>query len=151
MNAINSKPADFFANAVSHLCLGSFMLEEESGQILEVCRGVINLALNPNHPNPTIFPILSTMCLQRLSVFLHPLFGGVLDLSHPLFDSLTHLERNDKGLTQILAYIPTLHVLTHLALDSTVLQDSVETLLVECPRLMVFKENVYAGLIDCAQ
>ncbi|KAJ7896121.1 hypothetical protein B0H13DRAFT_2034438 [Mycena leptocephala] len=138
MSAIKSKPADFFANAVRHLCLDSFMLEPESRQILEVCCSVTNLALNIDHANPVLLPILTHMCLQRLSGFLHRLFGGVLDLAHPLFASLTHLDlfdTNDEGLTQILAHIPTLPVLTHLALDSAVLQDPVETLLVECTRL----------------
>jgi hypothetical protein len=138
MNAIKSKPADFFANAVRHLCLESFMLEQESRQILEVCCGAINLALTATHTMPTILPILSAMCLQRLSVFLHRLFGRTPDLLHPLFASLTHLDlldNNDEGLTQILAHIPKLPVLSHLTLDSAVPQDSVETLLVECPRL----------------
>ncbi|KAJ7896130.1 hypothetical protein B0H13DRAFT_2034456 [Mycena leptocephala] len=140
MNAIKSKPADFFANAVRHLCLDSFILEQESRQILEVCCGVINLALNHNHTKPNLLPILSTMCLQRLSVFLHRLFGRTPDLLHPLFASLTHLDLldngdDDEGLTYILAHIPKLPVLSHLALDPAVSQGSVETLLVECPRL----------------
>jgi hypothetical protein len=73
------------------------------------------------------------MCLQRLAVFLQ-----TPDLLHPPFASLTHLDlldNNDESLTQILAHIPKLPVLSHLALDPAVSQASVETVLVECPRL----------------
>lgn len=136
LNAIKSKPADFFAKVVRHLSL-EIALEEEAREILEVCSGVINLALNPKSASSTLLPILANMPLQWLATSLHDLFDGVIIPEHPLFASLTHLDVFDihEKLPPILVYIPTFPVLSRLALDSAVSRDTVKTLLVECPRL----------------
>ncbi|KAJ7928307.1 hypothetical protein B0H13DRAFT_2265166 [Mycena leptocephala] len=133
-DAMNSKPADFFANAVRHLCLPR--LEVKTRRILEVCTGVVDLA--PNHLDPYVLPIIATMRLQRLSIDLHELFGGPVDLHHPLFAAITHLDLldfPDEDHLQTLVQISILPALTHLALDYRVPRVLVETLLIECPRL----------------
>ncbi|KAJ7865394.1 hypothetical protein B0H13DRAFT_2562180 [Mycena leptocephala] len=133
-NAIRSKPADFLLNTVRHLYLNR--ANDVSRRILEVCTGVVNLALDGR--DPSLLPILANMRLRRLSTFIHGLYDGPVDLKHPLFTSITHLDLFDTqsvGLDEILVQISTLPALTHLALDYEASRDVVETLLVECPNL----------------
>ncbi|KAJ7919944.1 hypothetical protein B0H13DRAFT_1605826, partial [Mycena leptocephala] len=118
LNAIKSKPLDFFPKAVRHLALDD-QLEHDGRKILEVCRGVVDLML-PYYPaTPTVRLILAEMPLQRLSVYLRP-FARYVDANQPLFASITHLDIFDyipEHLTQILPHIPTFPALTHLSLD----------------------------------
>ncbi|KAJ7795396.1 hypothetical protein B0H13DRAFT_2170704 [Mycena leptocephala] len=121
VNAMNSKPADFFANAVRHLCLPR--LEVKTRRILEVCPGVVDLALN--HLDPYIFMTYSV---------------ATVDLHHPLFAAITHLDLldfPDENHLQTLVQISILPALTHLALDCRVPRSLVETLQIERPRLAV--------------
>jgi hypothetical protein len=153
--AIKSKPPDFFHKAVRHLCLHSIVKEQEARQVLDVCTGLVGLVLNQSYP--TFLPILANMRLQRLSTSIHPLFRGAphIDLKHPLFASLTHLDLLDshqEHLTQILPQIPTLHKLTHLALNYGVSRDLVESLLVDCPRLeLLLSLYISEGRYELAQ
>ncbi|KAJ6629980.1 hypothetical protein B0H10DRAFT_2428046 [Mycena sp. CBHHK59/15] len=137
LDAIKSKPADFFHKAVRHLCLDSYVTEDVGLPILEVCTGVVDLALNQQLASPTLLPVLAKMSLRRLSTSLHSLFDGEIDILHPLFTFLTHLDLLDctnHDVTETLAQIPSFAALTHLALD-WVRMDMAETLLENCPRL----------------
>ncbi|KAJ6529792.1 hypothetical protein B0H19DRAFT_1384894 [Mycena capillaripes] len=138
MSLLQSKPAVFLQTAVRHLCLDSSSDAGQAKLILELCTGVVDLALEFGHADPILLPILATMFLQRLSTYLHRLFGDNINLGHPLFAVLTHLDLLDKDeehLSQILPQIPALLALTHLALDCDVPRDTVQNLLTRCPRL----------------
>ncbi|KAJ6529829.1 hypothetical protein B0H19DRAFT_1274215 [Mycena capillaripes] len=138
MSLLKSKPAAFLQNAVRHLCFDSYGDAGQAKGILELCTGVVDLALEMAPANPILLPILATMSLRRLSTFLHDLFGDDINLGHPTFAFLTHLDLlddDDNHLALILPHIPSLPALTHLALDYKVPRNTVQTLLEKCPRL----------------
>ncbi|KAJ7685811.1 hypothetical protein DFH06DRAFT_1159414, partial [Mycena polygramma] len=139
LKAIESKPAHFLHTSVRHLCLDR-ILETDATRILGVCTGVVDLALNSHLAGPDKLPLLAKMRPQKLSTYLYQLFGGAIDLAHPAFASVTHLDVIDiNGLAhaQILAQIPTLPALTHLAFNSEVAEDAAHALLDTCHSLQL--------------
>ncbi|KAJ7620813.1 hypothetical protein DFH06DRAFT_1233210 [Mycena polygramma] len=139
--AMALKPAVFFHKCVRHLCLEDLRLAD-AVRILEVCTGVVDLALNRRVAHPDMLPILAEMSLRRLSADLDALFGagslfsGPIDLAHPSFTYVTHFDVLDfRDTDLILAQVPALPALTHLALDSVVQPHSVQALLEKCPCL----------------
>jgi hypothetical protein len=65
------------------------------------------------------------MRLEQLSVNLKALFEYLpIDLNHPLFRSVTHLNMfRIEGIAEVLVELQTLPALTHLALDSDLSRD----------------------------
>ncbi|KAJ7602103.1 hypothetical protein DFH06DRAFT_1259673, partial [Mycena polygramma] len=117
LKAIESKPAHFLHTSVRHL-----QMQRESWA---VCTGVVDLALN-SHWRVPISSRSSPKCVpQKLSTYLYQLFGGAIDLAHPAFASVTHLD------------IPTLPALTHLAFNSEVAEDAAHALLDTCHSLQL--------------
>ncbi|KAJ7229904.1 hypothetical protein GGX14DRAFT_581596 [Mycena pura] len=144
LKAVRSKPA-FLHGAVRHLSLdaGCRWSEDEATEVLAACTGIVDIILGQWYTAPALIPLLSAMRLQRLSASLEYLFGSfaAVDLTHPLFASLTHLDASDNLRLDveytICAQIPLLPSLTHLCLNGPVAWAQVETLLTECPRLQV--------------
>jgi hypothetical protein len=136
---MTSKPPEFFHNAVHHLIItANVAWPGEHGSLLELCTGVISLACSSSLPDPNLLSVVAQMRIRRLSVALTPLFGGSVDLTHPLFGSITHLDILDdmeEGATEICAQISILPSLTHLSLDFHIPTDILVTVLVNCPRL----------------
>ncbi|KAJ7443156.1 hypothetical protein FB451DRAFT_1437844 [Mycena latifolia] len=144
LRATKSKPASFFHNAVRHLVLviSATWTFQEAVEVLKVCTGLEGFASEGDFLDPTLLPILEKLPLRRLSTDLYRLFDGYesIDLTHPLFTSLTNLEILDPIYdddTRIIAYLPALPALTHLRLSDNVPWKHVETLLADCPRLEV--------------
>ncbi|KAJ7480867.1 hypothetical protein FB451DRAFT_154011 [Mycena latifolia] len=140
--ATKSKPASFFHNAVRHLFLdtSASWTFDEAVQVLKVCTGLAEFASYGDLLDPTLLPILGGLPLRRLSTDLYRLFDGYesIDLMHPAFASLTHLEILDPIYdddTRIISRLPALPALTHLRLSDNVPWKHVETLLAECPHL----------------
>ncbi|KAJ7465972.1 hypothetical protein FB451DRAFT_1178805 [Mycena latifolia] len=123
IDATKSKPPSFFQDAVRHLLLTVDSTSVLLDEVLELCTGVVDLVLFG----------------PRLSVSLEELFGdpSAVDLTHPLFASITHLDIADDvdEATEICENIPALPALTHFCLNNEVSWDLVETLPAECPRL----------------
>ncbi|KAJ7620815.1 hypothetical protein DFH06DRAFT_1105734 [Mycena polygramma] len=138
LRAIESKPADFFQKCVRHPSL-EYVPMGDAVRILGICTGVVDLALNGHVASSELLPILATMSLRRLSAYLDFLFGGAIDLAHPAFTYLTHLDVMDLGDTdpenQILAQLLALPALTHIALDHDVRPHAMQDLLEKCPHL----------------
>jgi hypothetical protein len=88
--------------------------------------------------DPGDLPLLAKMQLQQLSVSLHELFGGSVDLSHSIFGTITHLQIFDvlnEGAMEIYVQLPALPALAHLWANFRLPWDSLMTLLVKYPRL----------------
>ncbi|KAJ7446346.1 hypothetical protein FB451DRAFT_1375938 [Mycena latifolia] len=144
LRATKSKPASFFHNAVRLLILdisATWTLEDVWG-VLRLCTRLEAFSTWGHFTDPTLLRILEELPLRRLSTDLDRLFGGYesIDLTHPLFVSLTHLEIVDaiyEDDTRIIARLPTLPALTHLRLNENVPWKHVQRLLEECPRLEV--------------
>ncbi|KAJ7699011.1 hypothetical protein B0H17DRAFT_317412 [Mycena rosella] len=91
--AIEAKSAHFLS-AVRHVnFVQGVITTSDAKSILESCPGIVNLGLPWDVADPSLLPLLGTMCLQRLSANLLELFGqhSAGDLKHPLFRSVTHI------------------------------------------------------------
>ncbi|KAJ7915212.1 hypothetical protein B0H13DRAFT_2000737 [Mycena leptocephala] len=140
LSAMRSKPPDFFRTAVRHLALTSTRgtTVYERRQLLRLSAGVINFGCARRFVDSSDLPLLAEMQLQQLSVSLHELFGGSVDLSHSIFGTITHLQIFDalnESAMEIYAQLPALPALTHLRANFRLPWDILMTLLVKCPRL----------------
>ncbi|KAJ7206302.1 hypothetical protein GGX14DRAFT_643310 [Mycena pura] len=138
-----------FADAVRHLCFhpSATLSTKNATNILKLCKGVTNFAPVGRFSNPTLLPVLATMHIQRLVVRLGNLFGGfhAIDLAHPLFMTITHLDINDALdsddaiARDVCPALPALPALTHLCLgtmaSSPTLWTTLDMLLADCARL----------------
>ncbi|KAJ7708296.1 hypothetical protein B0H17DRAFT_1191773 [Mycena rosella] len=115
----NVKPIGFFRECVRHLFIGIALSSEEMSEILAACSGVTSLAIIDDEVGPWALPSLATTQPRRLYVHLTNLFGGIpsLDLQHPMFGRLTHLELFDDDIADLpWPAFSALPALTHLAL-----------------------------------
>ncbi|KAJ7840074.1 hypothetical protein B0H14DRAFT_3869555 [Mycena olivaceomarginata] len=95
IDGTKSRPAELLCTYVRHLTLESLhhCSFYEGRSLLQRCRKVIDFSSNLWFTNPSLLPILAEMHLERLSVNLKALFGNLpIDLNHPLFRSVTHLD-----------------------------------------------------------
>ncbi|KAJ7689283.1 hypothetical protein B0H17DRAFT_1202407 [Mycena rosella] len=147
----NSKSADFFHKYVQHLLIGTLRIEEVIS-VLSACSGLCSLMLLTELVvGPSILPSLAAMKLRRLSVYLLKLFGGAqwIDLSHPAFTSLTHLEAFDMSFRLRLEDLSLSTVglpptLTHLALNGIRKSEALEVLST-CPKLEILLRMTYSS------
>ncbi|KAJ7131238.1 hypothetical protein C8R44DRAFT_978192, partial [Mycena epipterygia] len=142
LRATTTKAPDFF-QTVRHLFVevGTPWSPEETIIILKLCTGIVNLSITICYPDPTgILAQLAQMQLQRLAGSLQPLFNGgkTIDMCHPLFSSITHLDIFDTigdGDIDICPQIPAIPALTHLCLHDRIPWATIKKLLAECPKL----------------
>ncbi|KAJ7438915.1 hypothetical protein B0H11DRAFT_2293615 [Mycena galericulata] len=136
-----SKPASFYQNAVRHLYLDQE--SEWSPEVLRVCTRTRSFSATGRSPNPSLLLILLETDLRQLGVSLEHLFGGVryIDLNHPLFTSITHLDIFDditeSYYIQIPQQIASLPTLTHLCLNDHVPADILRAILSDCTNLHI--------------
>jgi hypothetical protein len=140
LTATKTKPPGFFHGAVRQMYLDSSIdwSQEDAEEVLSLCSGVFHLEIVGKFANPRILPSLAQMRLRRLSARLEDLFGesSSVDLTHPLFASITHLDVYDSiGETWILTHIAALPALTHLCLNEKVPWDIIRAVLRDSPRL----------------
>lgn len=133
-----SKPASFFQDAVRHIHID--VHSDWSPDILRVCTRTQNLA--SILVDPTLLPILLQMDLRRLALSLKNLFSGWkhVDMTHPGFARLTHLDVFDDDIEedlQIVPHVAALPALTHLCLNNGIPRDIMRAVLLACPRLQV--------------
>lgn len=147
LSAAKSKPLGFLHTAVRHLFLDSSAMwsQDDATQVLHLCTGVVNFSAIGRFSNPSLLPYLAHIQVQQLALCLDDLFGGsrFIDMAHPLFTSITHLDIFDacnSEETPICAHLPRLPALTHLCLNNEVPWDTITRLLTECPRLQVLVE-----------
>ncbi|KAJ7913585.1 hypothetical protein B0H13DRAFT_2004389 [Mycena leptocephala] len=137
LNARKSKPPEFF-HAVRHVALlpaGDCSVDDVL-QLLRLCTKVTDFGSTQSFTTPALLRILAEMRVQRMALSLNNLFDGSIDLTHPSFGSVTHLDIfDDDDITLICAQIPTLPALTHLSLDRKTPRDIILTVLANCPRL----------------
>ncbi|KAJ7267112.1 hypothetical protein C8J57DRAFT_359806 [Mycena rebaudengoi] len=137
--ALQSKPPDFFHNAVRHVLIDSNVDKsaQEFEGLLEVCTGLVGLVSTYSHPR--LRAILARIQVQRLCIPLEDLFRHLPnDLTHPMFASVTHLYPLDciGMVDSTYLQLPLLPELTHLSLTYK-LWSIVPTVLADLPRLRV--------------
>ncbi|KAJ7861801.1 hypothetical protein B0H14DRAFT_2741331, partial [Mycena olivaceomarginata] len=109
LDSIRTKPAPFLASAVRHVLMYSSpeSLDMETlVKFLESCPGITTLSLIGVITGPRLLPALRNMHIRRLSVDVRQLFRPLtmkcttgndsteleVDLDHPLFGAVTHLD-----------------------------------------------------------
>ncbi|KAJ7830295.1 hypothetical protein B0H14DRAFT_1197785 [Mycena olivaceomarginata] len=142
VDAMKTKPPDFFRKAVRHLSIETLdaggCSAEDAKAFLHLCTRLTDLTIEYGLANPSLIPILKQMRLQRLGLELEELFGHVesIDLTHPLFSSVTHLDifsvRETAQAPHGLSLLP---ALTHLCLSSELPREEALRVLEECARL----------------
>ncbi|KAJ7895251.1 hypothetical protein B0H14DRAFT_2558827 [Mycena olivaceomarginata] len=143
MRATKSKPASFFHDAIRHLVVGPCptWTQINTMAVLKLCTGVTDFAALGELADPSMLPALARMRLQRMAGNLTRLFGGRVDVQHPIFASIAHLDVFDRiaeGETYISTQIPALPALTHLSFHNDVVPwTKMQRVLQECPRLDV--------------
>ncbi|KAJ7159226.1 hypothetical protein C8R43DRAFT_920776 [Mycena crocata] len=150
LRTIQSKPAVFFQNNVRHILLDSSAWSVDEGkEILKVCTGVVNLVLLGLFSEPTMLPILANMHIQRLGSWLRDLFEDVMsiDVHHPLFNSVTHLDIFDVQIDFSLEVLSGLPSLTHLSFSGTFPWGEVRALLEKSAGLQLLL-NVWAYVLS---
>ncbi|KAJ7815531.1 hypothetical protein B0H13DRAFT_2138227 [Mycena leptocephala] len=138
--APQSKPADFYRNAVRHVYLDS--ISPWSPQVLQVCTRTRTFAAAGNSSRPILLAILLEMDLRHLSLSLRALFGGAeyIEMNHPVLSSITHLDIFDditEADSRIWLHLNSLPALTHLCLNDHVPGYILRMVLSLCPRLQV--------------
>ncbi|KAJ7699046.1 hypothetical protein B0H17DRAFT_1049990 [Mycena rosella] len=154
LEAIKAKPASFLASAVRHVNFDGNVSLDVVKSILESCPGIVNLGLGWELGNPTFSPVLGNMRIQRLSANLRELFRrdgeSAVDLEHPMFNSVTHLELLDDLGTKTEVWmkrLSTLSTLTHLSFsppdgDNLPLMQNI---LAATPRIQVLLISFFFG------
>ncbi|KAJ7765961.1 hypothetical protein B0H14DRAFT_2970042 [Mycena olivaceomarginata] len=156
--AIRSKPPQFIHDKVWYLCAAEGFFEDSLADILSVCTGLRSLVIF--HAHPRVLSQLEATRPRRLSAQIPDFFRGPswvspVDLTHPMFASLTHLDVFDvfhSDLDSAWFGLTLLPLLTHLAfleLDDTVIADTLAT----CPKPLVLvsmysEENNYLRFLS---
>ncbi|KAJ7131440.1 hypothetical protein C8R44DRAFT_57621 [Mycena epipterygia] len=93
------KPPSFFHDRVRHLFVQRIVLNvADLGEILSACSGLRSLVLmDSESAEPSLLPRLAATKPRRLCLFLKQIFGAeeLIDLSHSMFTSVTHLDLFD--------------------------------------------------------
>lgn len=138
----STKPPEFFHNVVRHLTLESptSCSLDEAVTLIRLCKGVVNFGCITllSFADSPLLPILAEIRVERLAISLPFLFGGRVDLTHPLFHSITHLDIfPNSGVAPELTLLATLPALTHFSSHFDTPRGTLMVVLEECPRLQL--------------
>ncbi|KAJ7131408.1 hypothetical protein C8R44DRAFT_774792 [Mycena epipterygia] len=146
------KPASFFQDTVRHLFVEHNVLDEDDlREILSTCSGVRSLLVMPfDSSRPALLPSLAAIKPRRLCVVLETIFGTaeLIDLSHPMFTSVTHLDLFGIDLQGPWLTLSLLPALTHLSFLDLYNYNVGTELLSKCEKLEVLirmASNGYAS------
>lgn len=135
--AVTSLPASFAQHAILHLCIDGV---DSPRFMLERCRNIINLSLNP--ARGPYFPFLEVMRLQRLATHIRNLLEDFTwePLTHAVFANITHLTMFDDVSRCTWADwrdLQELPSLTHLCLNGEIAHSMLHGVLRRCRRLQI--------------
>ncbi|KAJ7108157.1 hypothetical protein C8R44DRAFT_744110 [Mycena epipterygia] len=145
-------PDAFLASAVRHVLIYSSTHSLGPGALetfVAACPGIASFSLIGDITRPALLPLLGAMHIRRLSVDVGMLFGnaaddaGSVDLEHPLFASVTHLdlfdgmEMEDGTGPDWLKRLSTLPALTHLGFATPPTPVILQHILEKCIRIRV--------------
>ncbi|KAJ7081435.1 hypothetical protein C8R44DRAFT_823599 [Mycena epipterygia] len=136
----DSKPASFFHDRVHHLFVERLEVDELR-EIISACSGIRSLVLYS--AGPSILASLGVLKPRRLCFYLQEIFitTELIDLSHPMFTSITHLDLFDpmhgSDFQWPLSDFALLPVLTHLSLFMFRSPTMGTELLSKCKKLQV--------------
>jgi hypothetical protein len=146
LTLLSSRPPEF-CHAARHLSLEDGCSLEEGRQLLTFCKNAINFSSSYFFMHPALLSILAEMRVEQLSLTLHEPFGTKpIDLTHALFQAVTHLDTFGlQGVADALVDPPTLPALIHLCLHCEIPRDMITAMLADCPRLRLLLVQWAAG------
>ncbi|KAJ7621696.1 hypothetical protein DFH06DRAFT_1232502, partial [Mycena polygramma] len=119
---------------------------EDAQRLLKLCNRLISFACDfyDTSTGPNLLPMLAALHPQRLLLRPRHLFGkAALDLQHPLFHSVTHLDLIGlTGVGDVLRQVTTLTTLTHLSVSHASPRRRLLAVLGKCPHLMLLLVKV---------
>ncbi|KAJ7263937.1 hypothetical protein C8J57DRAFT_1626513 [Mycena rebaudengoi] len=137
------EPAGFFHDSVRHILFERAYdwANQDINALLQRCTGLVGFATAYTHCTPDIRPMLAQLQVKYLTLELTYLFRDLpVDLRHPLFNSVTHLDlfdaRNEFN-NKIYRQLPLLPALTHLCLKSELPRSLPLRILKGCSNLRV--------------
>ncbi|KAJ7065684.1 hypothetical protein C8F01DRAFT_1366628 [Mycena amicta] len=156
LTATKSKPPEFFAKHVQRIFITSLRGPQMDDTFagLALCTGVTRISGLGALVCSSLLPVIAQMRLQRIALFLTPIFrrdddsedseADSVDLSLPCFQTLTHFDVFDYMRAERVALVYAAKlcalprpVLTHLSLNNMVPWSAVEMLLEGCGFLQV--------------
>lgn len=150
LRTMNALPAEFFALHVKKLCLSVSVSARNAAKILNVCKGVIDLAFwvdylgVQNFRAETVTSLISSLPLRRLSIELQHFLSLFPDPNthHAWDNSITHLDLIfwTRQTAPVIPPLAKLSQLTHLALrlsHNQPTEDSLRAILSACRSLKV--------------
>ncbi|KAJ7108397.1 hypothetical protein C8R43DRAFT_1162507 [Mycena crocata] len=151
LKTTQSKPAPFLTSTVRHVLLYSSMDTLDPDAIvtfLECCPGIVDLSLVSSIGGSRIRDALGAMRIQRLSIDMLDLFSDEdgdayepnIDLTHPLFRAVTHLDLFDDISVdgdEWLQQLSTLPALSCLHVNGGAHPAVLRDILADCPSLAV--------------
>lgn len=148
-DALDAKPAAFFATHVKSLCIPFSVELKDAARALSLCSGATRLAFWPDDSKEwSLSSLIAQLPLQRLSIEIMHFLHLLADKSCPWFTHITHLELiffsvedvEPQSLEQKLALLPHL---THICLNVGYLYNEseylcvVNSIVVGCPSLQL--------------
>ncbi|KAJ7705504.1 hypothetical protein B0H17DRAFT_669853 [Mycena rosella] len=144
-HAIRTKPASFFQDSVRHLFLNSSegWSAGEISELLRHCTRLVSFYTTGEFTTPAMLPLLGRMLpVRKWGGPLELLFGSAaaVDLNHPFFRNVTHLDLFDlvkDSDTRLSAGLGALPALTHLCLNNNVGVSFLRRVLEQCAHLQL--------------
>ncbi|KAJ7077646.1 hypothetical protein B0H15DRAFT_954937 [Mycena belliarum] len=147
LSAARSAPPGGSLRGVRHLLCAeseSWTLEDAK-DVLKHCAELTDLSLiTSSIPlDATILPVLEGLRIHRLAAHLAEMFSGThsIDLSHPAFSSITHLDIGDEVDDRLCSQIALMPALTHLMQNGKVPWVSMLMVFGQCQLLQVIIVN----------
>ncbi|KAJ7635717.1 hypothetical protein DFH06DRAFT_1434331 [Mycena polygramma] len=144
LKATTNKPPAFF-RAVRHVMLPvqrsavNIFTKEDARRLLKLCSKLQSFACDAwnTYMDPILLLILAELHPQRLLVRSHHLYDTAgIDLKHPLFPSVTHLDLiGVAGVAYVLEHVSAMAALTHLSVNHASPREPLLAVLDNCPHL----------------
>ncbi|KAJ7797756.1 hypothetical protein B0H14DRAFT_3547166 [Mycena olivaceomarginata] len=121
LRVMETKTLKFIRDAVRHFAFVSQSHSmAEAKRILPLCTGIVSFGCFISFLDPTVPALFVGTRVHQLVLELQSLFPpGCVNLAHPMFGYVTHLDiLDDSGVEKLLLDIRLLPALTHFSLDS---------------------------------
>jgi hypothetical protein len=104
LEAMKYKTPEFFRKAVRHLAIGEDACSiKDARQLLQLRTEIIDITVDYDFTSPMFLPFIANMRIERLAIDLEELLFRSINIAHPLFHSVTHLDIfGFAGITEVL-------------------------------------------------
>ncbi|KAJ7766739.1 hypothetical protein B0H16DRAFT_1717081 [Mycena metata] len=136
---MHERPPIFFSDNVRHLYFGQRCpwTCQKVSTLVQLCPHLVSLFFEGTWPESALLPVLDGILhLRSWRGSLGSPFSAPIDLSHPFFSTITHLDVTPDETPPVLS-LSKMPALTHLCLHNTVTVDLLSGVLEQCSRLRI--------------